>query len=141
MVTCASQRPLSTALSDWTMRCVPCCARPASRCVWGDPMPWSVFDSVGRLLVRKGAMVQSRELLNRLVERGAFRSSGEVRPASQEADRQNSPFFVIGELMARLHTLLYSISTRRGDGGGAGGGGGGAAGRGGGARGAGATRA
>jgi len=81
----------------------------------GDPMPWSVFDSVGRLLVRKGAMVQSRELLNRLVERGAFRSSGEVRPASQEADKQNSPFFVIGELMARLHTLLYSIATRRGD--------------------------
>src|SRR3569832_1843291 len=81
----------------------------------GDPMPWSVFDSVGRQMVRKGAMVQSRELLNRLVERGAFRSSGEVRPASQEADKQNSPFFVIGELMARLHTLLYSIATRRGD--------------------------
>src|SRR3569832_2954376 len=81
----------------------------------GDPMPWSVFDSVGRLLVRKGAMVQSRELLNRLVERGAFRSSGEVRPASQEADKQNSPFFVIGVLLVCLHTLLYSIATRRGD--------------------------
>src|SRR3569832_1836009 len=80
----------------------------------GDPMPWSVFDSVGRLLVRKGAMVQSRELLNRLVERGAFRSSGEVRPASQEADKQNSPFGGGGGGGARRRARRGAGAARRG---------------------------
>ena len=87
----------------------------------GARMPWTVFDAQGRLLLRKGALIQSEEHLRELLDNAAFRTSGDLSPAPEQhrptadKERRKTAFFVIGELMARLNTILYNINIHRGD--------------------------
>ncbi len=87
----------------------------------GAGMLWTLFDNQGRLLLRKGALIESEAHLRELLDNAVFRTSGELSNPSEpsaartEKEPRKTAFFVIGELMARLNTILYNIAIRRGD--------------------------
>ena len=76
----------------------------------GRPFPWSLFDRQGRLLVRRGAMLETSAQLVELSRQAAFRLGHEPGIADIKLD---SPFFVIGEMMGRLNSLLGVLATGR----------------------------
>lgn len=78
----------------------------------GEPLPWTVFDVEGRLLMRKGAVVESPVQLALLAEHACYRTSGETGTVRSLEDRSRAPFFVIGEMMGQLNTLLAAIAAK-----------------------------
>ena len=76
----------------------------------GHPFPWSLFDRKGRLLIRRGTMLETSAQLLELSRQAAFRLKHERDAADVKPD---SPFFVIGEMMGRLSSLLGLLATGR----------------------------
>lgn len=60
---------------------------PRTKVQIGLPLPWSVRDEQGVLLLSKGHVVEDEHLLDELLQRGAFVDVEEVR----EAERANAP--------------------------------------------------
>jgi len=81
----------------------------------GQALPWTVFDVEGRLLMRKGVVVESPVQLALLAEHAVYRTAGKVAPTHTVEERRKAPFFVIGEMMGRLNTLLGAIATKHPD--------------------------
>ncbi len=80
----------------------------SSAIVVGKPLPWSIFDKEGRLLMRKEAVLRNKNELGQLLERGAYRTGGSYIPPSLK-HRRRSPFFLVGELMAQLNAVFHAI--------------------------------
>jgi HD-GYP domain-containing protein (c-di-GMP phosphodiesterase class II) len=79
----------------------------------GMVLPWPVFDAAGRSLLRKGTMIDSPERLALLTEEGVYRGDEEGERGRRTAeDRSRVPFFVIGEWMGRLSTMLHAIAAQ-----------------------------
>lgn len=60
---------------------------PRSKVQIGKPLPWSVRDAQGWLLLSRGHMVESEHQLDMLLQRGAYVDAEEVRAVA----RQNAP--------------------------------------------------
>lgn len=58
---------------------------PRSKVLLGQPLPWSVRDEQGHLLLSRGFVVQTEQQLDQLLERGAFADVEEIRAAAREA--------------------------------------------------------
>lgn len=63
---------------------------PRSKVQLGAPLPWSVRDETGHLLLSKGHVIATEHQLQLLLERGAFVDVEEIR-ASALASQTNSP--------------------------------------------------
>jgi HD-GYP domain-containing protein (c-di-GMP phosphodiesterase class II) len=79
----------------------------------GRPLPWSLFDSVGRLLMRRGMRVETPEQLVALSQKASYRTGDDSGAARREKDK--APFFAIGEMMGRLSSLLSALAEGRAD--------------------------
>src|SRR5512133_3350913 len=60
---------------------------PRSKVQIGTPLPWSVRDAQGWLLLSRGHMVESEHQLDQLLQRGAYVDADEVRAV----ERENAP--------------------------------------------------
>lgn len=63
---------------------------PRSKVQIGSPLPWSVRDEQGHLLLSKGHVVDSEHQLEQLLERGAFVDVEEVRAVERAAHPQQT---------------------------------------------------
>jgi HD-GYP domain-containing protein (c-di-GMP phosphodiesterase class II) len=81
----------------------------------GMSLPWTVFDAKGRSLLRKGMTIDSPQRLALVAEWSVYRSSDNGDPARSARDHSSVPFFVIGEWMGRLNTMLHAIAAHRPD--------------------------
>ena len=78
----------------------------------GMILPWTVFDSKRRSLLRKGMSIDTQEQMSLLTDQGVYRSDDHGHSARSLQDRSSIPFFVIGEWMGRLNTMLHVIAAR-----------------------------
>ena len=65
-----------------TLRIVKVLRLPREKVVLGVPLPWSVRDAQGLLLLSKGHIVASEQQLSQILERGAFVDVEEIRAAA-----------------------------------------------------------
>lgn len=73
----------------------------------GRPLPWSLFDSVGRLLMRRGMTVETPAQLAELSRQAAYRLGENTAVAEV---KQDNPFFAIAEMMGRLNSVLAALA-------------------------------
>ncbi len=67
---------------------------PRSKVQIGTPLPWSVRDAQGWLLLSRGHMVESEHQLDQLLQRGAYVDAEEVRAVAQANAPECSKAFV-----------------------------------------------
>ncbi|MDP2029294.1 MAG: HD domain-containing phosphohydrolase [Thiobacillus sp.] len=80
----------------------------------GQPLPWDVMDNAGKLLLRKGHIIEKLALAEALVERGMYIESGHAEmhgaasPAKAEAP---STIRTINLIVRRLDMVLRELKT------------------------------
>lgn len=77
----------------------------------GQPLPWSVHDKEGRLLLRKGIVIAYEHQIERLIANGLYLGTQEVVPPHRkhEEEEQISVFDHIGSLTLRLKSLFNAL--------------------------------
>lgn len=83
----------------------------------GKPLPWTVYDVSGNVLLRQGHVIHSESLLEQLFERALFypRKPVEFKPELVEDIRTCNPFQEYPGLLRELETTLTAISDRQSD--------------------------
>jgi hypothetical protein len=78
----------------------------------GEPLPFSVYDKDGRLLLRHGVVIAFEEQIERLIENGLFSGGGSVSTGALSGRREELPpvFDEIGSLTLRLKTAFTALS-------------------------------
>jgi hypothetical protein len=83
----------------------------------GKPLPWTVFDSDGHVLLRQGYVIQNEMQLERLFKQGLFQprvmDAEETDPESLEDTRARNPFVDYPSLLRALETTLTTITERQ----------------------------
>lgn len=82
--------------------------------VIGKPLPWTVFDSSGNLLLRQGHVIHSNAQLEQLFERGLFKPR-QIHKAVEENfedTRARNPFADYPELLDTVEVTLTSIANK-----------------------------
>lgn len=80
--------------------------------VVGKPLPWTVFDDRGNVLLRQGYVIQNESQLEQLFERGLFQPRKTGRKEEQEVfddNRERNPFTDYPLLLKTLETTLTAI--------------------------------
>ncbi|SFL97386.1 HD-GYP domain-containing protein [Marinobacter zhejiangensis] len=84
--------------------------------VIGKPLPWTVYDADGKVLLRQGYVIQNETQLEQLFERGLFepRKRDQAEPAEEAFDdaRERNPFTDYPTLLRTLETTLAAISSQ-----------------------------
>lgn len=85
----------------------------------GQPLPWTIFDRSGTLLLREGAVITDERMLERLLGRQALRDTpvaesrqkhkGRVAPESNA--RPVNPFESVGRFRARCAQVFQQLRT------------------------------
>lgn len=81
--------------------------------VVGKPLPWTVYDDRGNVLLRQGYVIQNESQLEQLFERGLFQPRKTGRKEEQEVfddNRERNPFTDYPLLLKTLETTLTAIS-------------------------------
>ena len=87
----------------------------------GEALPWPMFDSEGRLLLKKGTVIEKQSTLEALVKRGLYRkkkdviSGGETKEEVVPFEDQASPISILDELIHQLPDIFEHIVNRRGN--------------------------
>lgn len=91
---------------------------PRAKVQLGTPLPWSVRDAQGQLLLSKGHVVESEHQLEQLLERGAFVDAEEVRAAAGVAEPERPKATLVAppnlfdlwdQTTDALHKLLTNV--------------------------------
>ncbi|MDX1458505.1 MAG: HD domain-containing phosphohydrolase [Marinobacter sp.] len=80
--------------------------------VVGKPLPWTVYDDRGNVLLRQGYVIQNESQLEQLFERGLFQPRKTGRKEEQEVfddNRERNPFTDYPLLLKTLETTLTAI--------------------------------
>ncbi len=83
----------------------------------GRPLPWSVYDGKGRLILREGEVVEQAKTLDRLLRRELYRADAEGEPVkpkkvvAAEMEPEISDSFA--SLYHQLQTCVLSLRERR----------------------------
>lgn len=81
----------------------------------GQALPWPVFDSAGKLLLRQGYIIASPRQLELLLERGMFRKLTQEEKQQTNttplAPAQINPFNLLRDCMHRLTQVYLGIET------------------------------
>ena len=86
--------------------------------VVGKPLPWTVYDDRGNVLLRQGYVIQNESQLEQLFERGLFQPRKTGRKEEQEVfddNRERNPFTDYPLLLKTLETTLTAISRGQGN--------------------------
>ena len=85
----------------------------------GEPLPWSIIDGAGVLLLSKGFVMGSQRQIDGLIERGAYQKrdaqSASLVQAAQPAV-SNSPFHRYDALQSRLKLICENLESLPGAG-------------------------
>lgn len=78
----------------------------------GRPLPWTVYDTDGNVLLRQGYVIQTNSQLEQLFERGRFKPRKIERPQEEvfEDNRERNPFADYPDLLQALETTLNAIT-------------------------------
>jgi HD-GYP domain-containing protein (c-di-GMP phosphodiesterase class II) len=76
----------------------------------GEPIPFDCYDGQGRLLLKKGLVIDTQRQIDFLLERGLFGMGlpGQTVSDTAIADKPASPFQLLNEIHNRLKQLLGS---------------------------------
>ncbi|MBZ0091128.1 MAG: HD domain-containing protein [Sulfuricellaceae bacterium] len=79
----------------------------------GQPLPWTVYDSNGLLLLCKGFIINSERQLDSLIERGLYSNKISAPPKAQapEENKPPSPFKVLDQFQPRLKRICEDLKT------------------------------
>ena len=82
--------------------------------VVGRPLPWTVYDSRGNVLLRQGYVIASESQLEQLFERGRFKPRKIEKPQDTvfEDTRERNPFAEYADFLHSLEALLDAITER-----------------------------
>jgi len=85
--------------------------------VVGEPSPWTIYDSKGRLLLKKGMILFSQRQILKLLALGGFIKinldpAPEVEKITIQINDAMSPFQQIDEVVSRLESLFNNIVNR-----------------------------
>lgn len=85
--------------------------------VVGKPLPWTVYDLSGNVLLRQGHVIHSESQLEQLFERALFypRKPVVVKPEQVEEIRLYNPFEEYPSLLQELEATLTAISDSESD--------------------------
>lgn len=75
----------------------------------GAPLPFSVYDKDGRLLLRKGVVLAFEHQIDRLLANGLYMASSKAAPSYPTEDKPPAVFDEIGSLTLRLKTLFTAF--------------------------------
>jgi len=80
----------------------------------GKPLPWTVYDADGNVLLRQGYVIHSDTQLEQLFERGLFHPRKIERPLEEEPDdiRVRNPFAEYPVLLQTLESALKAVTDR-----------------------------
>lgn len=80
----------------------------------GKPLPWTVYDAEGNVLLRQGYVIQNDIQLEQLFERGLFQPRTIERPSDevQEDIRLRNPFADYPVLLQTLESTLNAITNQ-----------------------------
>lgn len=82
----------------------------------GGTLPWPVYDSNQRLLLKKGALISSSRQLDSLLMRGIYRAASEtVEVTEKKVEDTASPFERIDQIMRKMPGVFDLIETRAED--------------------------
>lgn len=78
----------------------------------GNELNWAVYDSDGRLLLKRGAVISSSRQLESLLLRGIYRANGqsEPAPAAQTVEDRSTPFERLDDLVRRVPNVLFNLT-------------------------------
>lgn len=77
----------------------------------GEPLPFSVYDRNGRLLLRQGMVIAFEQQIERLIANGLFMGGGMNAPAGSFLREELPPVFdEIGSLTLRLKSIFTAFS-------------------------------
>lgn len=87
----------------------------------GIPLPWHIYSDSGRLLLRKGYVIDDRRVVQRLMELGAYRSLGKRPPpefvlatAPGEAGPGATAFQEVAQFKRRLKAIFARLEQANG---------------------------
>jgi hypothetical protein len=80
----------------------------------GRPLPWTVYDADGNVLLRQGYVINSDSQLEQLFERGRFKPRKIDVPQEEifEDNRDRNPFADYAEFLQSLEATLTAITDR-----------------------------
>ncbi|EMP54446.1 metal dependent phosphohydrolase [Marinobacter santoriniensis NKSG1] len=80
----------------------------------GRPLPWTVYDADGNVLLRQGYVINSDSQLEQLFERGRFKPRKIEVPQEEifEDNRDRNPFADYAEFLQSLEATLTAITDR-----------------------------
>lgn len=85
----------------------------------GKPLPWTVYDAEGNVLLKQGYVIQTDVQLEQLFERGLFyprrRDAPQPEPEAPEDIRRRNPFSDYPELLRTLELALQSVQNQSAD--------------------------
>ncbi|TBW47908.1 HD domain-containing protein [Marinobacter halodurans] len=85
----------------------------------GKPLPWTVYDADGNVLLTQGYVIQTDVQLEQLFERGLFyprrSDTPEPEPEPEEDIRPRNPFSDYPELLRTLEVTLQSVQNQSPD--------------------------
>lgn len=83
--------------------------------VVGKPLPWTVYDSAGNVLLRQGYVIQNDLQLEQLFERGMFqprKMDRKEEPEDFDDTRERNPFTDYPTLLRTLEVTLSAIAAQ-----------------------------
>lgn len=78
----------------------------------GQPLPWTVYDSNGLLLLCQGFIINSERQLDSLVERGLYNTRNSAQPKAQMQEDNEvplSPFMQLDQFQPRLKRICEDL--------------------------------
>lgn len=83
----------------------------------GEPLLFSVYDEAGSLLLRQGYVVETREQLDKLYERGMYQDAGQADSGSSApaTTARLNPFEEFPVLISQLKLVLSHIAEKHED--------------------------
>ncbi len=80
----------------------------------GKPLPWTVYDADGNVLLRQGYVIHNDTQLEQLFERGRFKPRKIERPQEEENEdlRVRNPFSEYPALLQTLESTINAIGER-----------------------------
>jgi len=75
----------------------------------GQPLPFSVYDKDGRLLLRKGVVISFEQQIERLLANGLYSNAGTSAPNRAIKEERSPVFDEIGSLTLRLKTMFAAF--------------------------------
>jgi HD-GYP domain-containing protein (c-di-GMP phosphodiesterase class II) len=79
--------------------------------VVGEPLPRNAYDESGKLLLRKGYIIESQNQLNRLINSGLYQNHNEIVEEDEKQAIQHSshPFFLLDDAVNRLAVAFNDV--------------------------------